>query len=323
MSMLIAGGLLLLLVVAGVIGDRLLASASWAVRHPGLAVHAWMGLAVACFLAIPSVLLVLAHDVLEPALVWALHAEEDVLHGQYADGAVVAAWNATALVAAVLIVVAARKALAELMEVARARQRLRRTAGRTAAAHPACPGAPLVYVPDPRPAAWCCPGRGRAVYLTEGAAALLSGEDLSALIAHESAHLERRHHRLVLAADIAGQLASRVGLLQGMQAQVRLLVELEADGVAVARHGRAAMMRALLAVAGHRGAGPSAGAATLSIVDSPIGTRVHRLVSDALVDARELRQWQRQLALSLVRVMAVSPVLVLLLPGLMVAGTAH
>jgi hypothetical protein len=319
----IAVGLLLLLLSAGVGGDRILASASWPVRYPGLALRAWTGLAVTCFLTVPAVLLVLAHDVLEHALVWALHADEARLHGQYADGAVVAAWNATALGAVALVAVVAGEVMSEHAKVTRERRKLRPSPRSRKITHPACPGTPLVLVPDPRPAAWCCPGRQRAVYVTEGAATALSSRDFEALVAHESAHLEHRHHRFVLAADIGGRLAAKVGLLRRMREQVRLLVELEADDVAVSRHGRAAVMRALLAVSGQSGVVQGAGAAALSVMGSPVGMRVQRLVSDPSVGLRELRRWQRQLALTLVRTLALSPVVALLLPGLMVAGTAH
>lgn len=321
MSLVIAVALVLLLLVAGLGGDRLLASVSWAERYPGLALRAWMGLALTCYLAVPAALLALAHDVLEHALMWALHADKEQLHGQYAGGAVSVAWNGTALVAMGLASVVVGAVVTEQARVVRERRTLRQAPVTRRMAHPGCSGTPLVLVPDPRPAAWCCPGRYRAVYVTQGAAAL-PGPAFEALIAHESAHLERRHHRYIFGADVAGRLAARVGLLRNMRAQVRLLVELEADDVAVGRHGRRAVMRALLAVSIPGGSFTVPHAAILSMAGS-VGPRVHRLVSDPLVGAHQLTWWQRQLAQSLVVTMAASPVVALLLPGLLVAGTAH
>lgn len=322
MSLVIAFALVMLLLAAGLGGDRLLTSVSWTERYPGLALRAWMGLALTCYLAVPAALLALAHDVLEHALMWALHADKDQLHGQYAGGAVSVAWNGTALVAVALATVVIGVVVTEQARVVRERRALRSAPAAREIDHPGCSGTPLVVVPDARPAAWCCPGRYRAVYVTEGAATSLPGAAFDALIAHESAHLERRHHRYIFGADVAGRLAARVGLLRNMRAQVRLLVELEADDVAVGRHGRMAVMRALLAVS-IRGESFYVPHGAVLLMAGSLGPRVHRLVSDPLVGEHQLKWWQRQLAQSLVLALAASPVVALLLPGLLVAGTAH
>lgn len=281
-----------------------------------------MGLALTCYLAVPAALLALAHDVLEHALMWALHADKDELHKQYASGAVSVAWNGTALVAVGMAALVVGVVVTEHARVVVDRRALRRDTTLQEMAHPGCSGTPLLVVPGPRPAAWCCPGRYRAVYVTECAATSLPGAAFEALIAHESAHLERRHHRFIFGADVAGRLAARVGLLRNMRAKVRLLVELEADDVAVGRHGRKAVMRALLAVSSPSGAVPVPHGAILLMAGS-VGPRVHRLVFDPLVGERQLTWWKRQFAQSLVVTMAASPVVALLLPGLLVAGTAH
>ncbi len=54
-----------------------------------------------------------------------------------------------------------------------------------------------------------------------------------------------------------------------------------------------------------------------------VGPRVHRLVSDPLVGTHRLPWWQRQLAFAAVVMLAATPVVVLLMPGLLVAGSAH
>lgn len=322
MSLVIAGALVMLLLAAGLGGDRLLATAEWTERYPGLALRAWMGLAVMCYLAVPSALLALAHDVLEHALMWALHADKGELHGQYASGAVSAAWNGTALVAVGLTTVVVVVVWKERARVVRERRTLRPAPVLRELSQFDCAGTPVVLVSDSRPAAWCCPGRFRAVYVTEGAMASLHGAAFEALIAHESAHLDRRHHGYIFGADVAARLAARVGLLRNMRGQVRLLVELEADDVAVVRHGRAAVMRALLAVSIRGGSLPVPTSAILSM-EGCIGPRVHRLISDPLMGEHRLTWWQRQLAQSLVVTLAALPIVALLLPGLLVAGTAH
>jgi hypothetical protein len=330
MSLVIAVALVMLLLAAGLGGDRLLASASWTERYPALALRAWMGLALTCYLAVPAALLALAHDVLEHALMWALHADKDELHEQYASGAVSVAWNGTALVAVGLAALVVGVVVTEHARLVVERRTLRRDTTLREMVHPGCSGTPLILVPDPRPAAWCCAGRHRAVYVTEGAASSLRGPALAALIAHESAHLKRHHHRYIFGADVAGRLAARVGLLRNMRARVRLLVELDADDVAVAQHGRAAVMRALLAVSRRSGSIPVPVPVAVPVphggmllMAGSVGPRVRRLVSDPLVGERQLKWWQRQLAQSVVLTVAASPVVALLLPGLLVAGTAH
>ena len=281
-----------------------------------------MGLAVTCYLAVPAALLVLAHDVLEHALMWALHADKDELHGQYASGAVSVAWNGTAVMAMGLATVVAWMVVAEHARVVRARRTLRQAPASRRLAYAGCAGKPLVLVPDSRPAAWCCPGRHGAIYVTEGAASALPVAAFDALVAHEAAHLDHRHHRYIFGAEVAGRLAARVGLLRGMNAQVRLLVEMEADDVAVSTHGRKAVMQALL-VASTLGRSTSVPRVGILAMAGSVGPRVHRLVFDPMVGEHRLPWWQRQLALASVLSLSVSPVIALLLPGLLVAGTAH
>lgn len=48
-----------------------------------------------------------------------------------------------------------------------------------------------------RPAAYCLPGRPPTIVLTTGALAVLDPEQLTAVLAHERAHLAGRHHLLL------------------------------------------------------------------------------------------------------------------------------
>ncbi len=323
----IAVALLVLMVVVGRWGDDRLAAARWPLRHPRLGRQAWLALAATCYLAVPAGLLLLAHDVLEHALMWALHADEAELHVQYAGatshGVV---WNGAALLLAGLTVLTVAAILLEVATVARQRRELRAVAA-TDIRHVEWP-ATLRVVDGAAPAAWCCPDRRRghggargAVYVTDPTLTALSRPGLSALIAHEVAHLRRRHHRSVLAADVAGRLASPCGLLRNLRTQVRLLVELEADDIAIARHGRPALMEALLA-AGRPG-GSERVAGVLGAAGAPVGPRVRRLVSDPHVGRDRLRWWQRHAAFVVVLALPALPVVAMLLPGALVAGSAH
>ena len=48
-----------------------------------------------------------------------------------------------------------------------------------------------------RPAVYCVPGRPPTIVLTTGALAVLDTEQLTAVLAHERAHLAGRHHLLL------------------------------------------------------------------------------------------------------------------------------
>lgn len=323
MSLTIAAALTLVLFTLGRAGDRLLASARWTGRHPGLAIRAWMCLALTCYASMLATLFALAHDVLEHSLMWALHADKARLHGQYAWNNAAVAWNEGALLALVLVLVVAGATLRELAIQSRQRRALHHLTVHVAP-RPARSGSRVLMVADPRPAAWCCPGRHRGIYVTEGAADALSDEAFDALVAHESAHLERGHHRFVLVADVVGGLAERIGLLRHMRRQVRVLVELEADDCSIADHGRVALMRALLAVSTAPGPSVTVSAgSTLVVSGAPLGPRVSRLVADPRPGSRPLHGWRRRLATTSSVAVACLPVVVLLLPGLVVAGTAH
>ena len=112
------------------------------------------------------------------------------------------------------------------------------------------PDLPGVTVLDhPTPLAYCLPGRPGPVVVTTAALQRLAPGQLAAVLAHERAHQARRHHRLLLAAEVL-----RVGFFwlpaaRAGRAAVAHLVELAADDAAVHRHGRAETVAALATLA--------------------------------------------------------------------------
>ncbi len=93
-----------------------------------------------------------------------------------------------------------------------------------------------VILDEAQPAAYCLPGRARTVVLTSGTVELLSPAQLAAVLAHEHAHLNARHHRLLAAAALAGRALPEVPLLRQLPREIRRLVEMEADDLAAASH---------------------------------------------------------------------------------------
>ena len=118
----------------------------------------------------------------------------------------------------------------------------------------------------PTPTAYCIPGRGSRVVLSQGVLDALPDDQLDAVVAHEEAHLRGRHDLLleffsVAHAAVPGPLRSQSAL-----SEVRLLVEALADRAAARRSGEVPTARALVALAGMRTPDAALGAGTTAPV---------------------------------------------------------
>jgi Zn-dependent protease with chaperone function len=100
-----------------------------------------------------------------------------------------------------------------------------------------------------RPAVYCVPGRPPAIVLTTGALAVLDQEQLTAVLAHERAHLAGRHHLLLAATRSLAAVAPAVPLFARGSGEVARLAEMRADDVAARRGGRPTLLAALVAMA--------------------------------------------------------------------------
>jgi Zn-dependent protease with chaperone function len=133
--------------------------------------------------------------------------------------------------------------------------------------------AETVVLDDPRPAAYCVAGRPGAIVLTSGALAVLGPPQLSAVLAHERAHLAHGDHVLHtltqgLAAAFPGMPLFTVGA-----AEVARLTEMAADDTAARSSGRRTLVEALLAIA----TGSVPGGA-LAAASHAVPVRVERLL---------------------------------------------
>jgi Zn-dependent protease with chaperone function len=127
-----------------------------------------------------------------------------------------------------------------------------------------------------RPAAYCLPGRPPTIVLTTGALAVLDPEQLTAVLAHERAHLAGRHHLLLAVTRSLAAVAPAVPLFARGTGAVARLAEMRADDVAARRRGRRTLLAALLVM----DAGPAdtpAPAAWLAATGSIVAARVRRL----------------------------------------------
>jgi beta-lactamase regulating signal transducer with metallopeptidase domain len=96
------------------------------------------------------------------------------------------------------------------------------------------------------PAAYCLPGR---VVVTTAALDALDDEGLTAVIAHERAHLRQRHHLLRMTAQALAEAFPHVPGFAVARDEIGRLAELAADDSAARRSGRLTVAAALLTLA--------------------------------------------------------------------------
>jgi Zn-dependent protease with chaperone function len=138
---------------------------------------------------------------------------------------------------------------------------------------PARRPAETVVLDDPRPAAYCVAGRPAAIVLTSGALAVLGPPQLSAVLAHERAHLAHGDHGLHTLTQGLAAAFPGVPLFTVGAAEVARLTEMAADDTAVRSSGRRTLVEALLAIAGAPVPGGALAAAVYAV---PV--RVERLL---------------------------------------------
>ena len=130
-----------------------------------------------------------------------------------------------------------------------------------------------------RPAVYCVPGRPATIVLTTGALAVLDPEQLTAVLAHERAHLAGRHHLLLAVTRSLAAVAPLVPLFARGTAEVARLAEMRADDAA-RRAGGAGPPHAADGPARHgrrRGGRRRSPAAWLPATGGVVAARVRRL----------------------------------------------
>jgi Zn-dependent protease with chaperone function len=107
----------------------------------------------------------------------------------------------------------------------------------------------LRVLAEARPLAYCLPGlRQSRVVLSAGTLAVLSRQEVAAVLAHERAHLRARHDLVLASFDAVHQAFPHAIRSELPAAQARLLVEMLADDAAARTVGRAPLGRALVAL---------------------------------------------------------------------------
>ncbi|MBI0293208.1 M56 family metallopeptidase [Streptomyces sp. PRKS01-29] len=111
------------------------------------------------------------------------------------------------------------------------------------------PGYEATVVDHGPPAVYCLPGRRHRVVVTRGALDVLSDAQMRAVLEHERAHIEGRHHLLHLLVDAFSRAFPGLPLARHAKEQTALLVEMIADDRALRHHSRDALAAAMCEVA--------------------------------------------------------------------------
>jgi Zn-dependent protease with chaperone function len=169
------------------------------------------------------------------------------------------------------------------------------------------PALGAVVVEAAEPLVYCVPGGGGTVVVTTGARRALTELQLSAVLAHERAHLAERHHLAIGWAGALSRALPRLRLFAECAAHTARLLEMRADDVAAGAHGALPVATALAAL-GVR----SAPAGALGATGSATVLRVERLLA---AEQRPADRRRDRLALAGLLVgLAAVPVVVVLLP---------
>lgn len=239
--------------LASMFGHRVLRGASLLDRAPRLGVLAWQALTYSIVFAtvLGGLALWLPAWPGAASLAHFLDACVTMLRQQYATpgGAITSTAGAALSIATVVRIGYAftRKTVRITRGRAAQRRQLTVLADRAASG--------ILVVDHDLAAAYCLPGRHKAVVVTSAALACLDEDQLAAVLAHERAHLRGRHD-LVLASTAA--LADAFWFLPAFPAaaaEVARLVELRADDIAARTSDRLTLATALVRLA--EGAAPA------------------------------------------------------------------
>lgn len=153
--------------------------------------------------------------------------------------------------------------------VTRRARRWRRTV--TGLAH----DGPLEVLATSEPVAFVVPGRPGHIAVSSGLLELLNAPERRVLFAHEGSHLRHRHHRYLVAADLA---AAALPVLRPLRAHLRFATERWADEDAAARVGDRRLVARAIARAAL--ATTPATPVVLPLARYGVAARVEALLSD-------------------------------------------
>jgi Zn-dependent protease with chaperone function len=235
--------------LVGTVGAGLLQRSRWPHRAPLMGILAWQAMTTSVVLSVilAGIALALPTLPLTADLASWLHACALALRAHYATpgGAALAAAGA---VLAASVTARVLYCVATGWSTTRRRRRQQRHGVRLIAHRHAGSGA--LVVPHETALVYCMPGRRGQVVLTSGAIEALDGAELTAVLAHERAHLRMRHDTVLAAASVLRAAFPFVPVFRLAYAELARLVEMHADDVAVSHGNRRPLATALVTLAG-------------------------------------------------------------------------
>lgn len=268
--------LIVFALLLALLGPMVLRRSPWPERSPRIGIAAWQALSASLVLTVLLAGVALA----VPAIPWTTNLAELIracamaLRKQYSTpgGAVV---SATGAVAALMVLGRVAYCLARgLRDASRSRKRQLQALTMVAQPHP---DHNALIVEHPAAAAYCLPGRGRQIVLTTAALAALDQDQLSAVLAHERAHLRGQHHLILAAADALQRAFPGVAAFREARNALGRLIEMLADDTAAREGDRLTVATALVRLGEHA---PTPAAALGAGGESALG-RVRRLIAPA------------------------------------------
>ncbi|NYG55334.1 M48 family metalloprotease [Nocardioides perillae] len=303
--------LLLVAALAATSGPRLLRGSTWIERSPWVGIVLWQSLSVSAIAAavLAGAALALPAVPLSDDLAALLSACGAALRAQYeTPGGTAASATGTVLTSGVL----GRVFYCLAAEVTLARnQRARHLRSLAVLAQPDVRTGALV-LDHGVPVAYCLPGRGGRVVVTSAALETLGDEEFAAVLAHERAHLDARHHLVLAVSSALARAFPRVPVFRDAHEALMRLVEMHADDVAASCNERLNIATALVRLAESKAPAAALGAGGPTSV-----ARVRRM----LAPADPLRVGGVAAALATAAMLVLAPVGILVAPAV-VAATA-
>jgi Zn-dependent protease with chaperone function len=306
-------GLVAYAVLAGSFGGAMLRRTRWADGAPRLGIVAWLALTGSLIASVVLAGLSLAVPVslVSSDLAALLDTCVMLLRAQYSTPGGAAASTAGLLMALVVI---ARTAQCLIRSWLAARAgRIRQRSQLSLIAH-ADKDLDVVVLDHAACAAYCVPGRAGRIVVTSAALRALDSEQMTAVVAHERAHLRGRHHLAVQAASSLRAAFPFVPALRDAENHVARLTEMVADDAATRAVDRLTLATALVRLGeGSRPAGALGAGGSTALM------RVRRLANPAA----PLSPMRRLATLAGVALLVLTPLVVAAAPALSVACAGY
>ena len=226
----------------------LLSRAQWPARSPFTAMLLWQAIALAGGLSMIGAMLVYGLEPIGDNLLAGLKALAGMVFSN-APTTELGFWHIFALSAAALLTAhLVFTLLLTYYKIQRQRRRHRELLALLAS--PSADGPRTMVINVDSPVAYCLPGGARSVtVLSVGLMAALEPAELRAVLNHENAHLDQRHHLLLWAFAAWRQALPWLPTTRLAQEAVSSLIEMLADDVALKSESRATLIKAIAIVA--------------------------------------------------------------------------